>query len=187
MTDRNKFYTVPKAAEKFGVNRRTMHRWVTSGKIKTIVTPGGHYRILSSEIDALLEQNGFSKNSATIEKTILVVDDDEAVRKSLKQRLAREKFTVETAEDGFKAGLKARDIKPGLIILDLMMEGIDGFEVCRTIKANNSLNSTKILIMTGYDTPENRDKAMQDGADAFLSKGDDFKTILRTVYELLAE
>lgn len=187
MVDRGKFCTVPEAAEKFGVDRRTMSRWISAGKIKALVTPGGHHRILRSEIDALLQQNGFLPIPPTKEKTILVVDDDESVRKTLKQRLIREKFVVETASDGFKAGLKAQDIKPDLIILDLMMQGIDGFEVCRTIKAHNSLKDTKILIMTGFDTPENRDRAIREGADDYLPKGTPFKSIFKHINTLLAK
>ena len=100
--------------------------------------------------------------------------------------MVREGFTVETAPDGINAGLKARDIKPGLIILDLMMNGIDGFEVCKTIKQNSTLNKTKILIMTGFDTPENRKRALREGADGYLPKGVSFEAILEQINELLA-
>ncbi len=186
MVDNSKFYTVPEAAEKFGVARRTMSGWVTSGKINAIVTPGGHYRILRSQIDTLLEQNRLSKPKS-IQKSILVVDDDDSIRKTLEQRLTREKFTVETASDGFGAGLKAREMIPDLIILDLMMNGINGFEVCRTIRADSSLKNTRILIMTGFDTPENREKAMEEGADDYMSKGDTFENILKHINGLLFE
>ncbi len=185
MKNNSKFYTVPEAARKFGVDRRTMSGWVTSGKIKAIVTPGGHRRILRSTIDALLEQNGFSKAVPTETNRILIVDDDQSVLKTLKKILVRENFSVETESDGFQAGLKARDMNPDILILDLMMEGIDGFEVCRTIKADSYLKNTKILIMTGYDTPENREKALQEGADDFLSKSGSRKVLLEHINSLL--
>ena len=185
MVNRDKFYTASEAATKFGVDRRTISRWVASGKIKAVVTAGGHLRISRSEIDALLDKNGFPKYTP-MQKTILIVDDEAPVRRTLKQRLIREGFTVETAPDGFNAGLKARDIKPKLIILDLIMDGIDGFEVCRTIKENNILKETKILIMTGFDTPENRERALREGADGYLPKGGSFKSILSCIHDLLS-
>ncbi len=184
MANRDKFYTASETAKKFGVDRRTISRWAESGKIEAVLTAGGHLRILRSEIDALLDNNGFSKYTPP-GKMILIVDDDESVRKTLALRLTRQKFNVETASDGFKAGLKAQEMNPHLIILDLMMDGIDGFEVCKTIKENNALKETKILIMTGFDTPENREMAMQAGADDYLPKGGSLKSILKLINELL--
>jgi excisionase family DNA binding protein len=184
MADRTKFYTVSEAANHFGVDRRTISRWIKSGKIKAVVTPGGHHRILCQEIDHFLEQNGFLQKNVT-GNTILVVDDDESVRETLKERLLREKLNVETASDGFKAGIKVRDVKPDLIILDLMMEGMDGFEVCRTIRGDSTLKKCKILLMTGFDTPENRDKAMREGVDEYSPKGVDFKILLEKISALL--
>ncbi len=162
-----------------------MWKWVKSEKIKAIVTPGGHHRIKRSEIDHLLAQNGFSKKTAMNNNTILVVDDDKTVRNTIKKYLVREKYTVVTAKDGFKAGMKVQKLKPDLVILDLMMEGIDGFEVCRTIKADQTLKDTRVLVMTGFDTPENRARALQEGADAYLPKGGDFKNLLKEIEALL--
>jgi len=187
MKEQNDFISIPKAAKRFGVDRRTMWRWVKSNKIPSFVTPGGHHRISRSEINALLAQNRHTQNAPPKSKTILVVDDDEVVRKTFITLLTREKYAVEAASDGFKAGLKARDINPDLIVLDLMMEGVDGFELCRTIKADNSLRHTKILIMTGFDTPENRERALGEGADDFISKGNSPKRILKRIRSLLDE
>lgn len=186
MIPENDFISVPKAAEKVGVDRRTMWRWVKSGKIRSFVTPGGHHRIQRTDIDALLERNGFSGMPEPAAKTILIVDDDSLIRKTFEKRLTRKNYTVETASDGFTAGIKSRDVKPDLIVLDLMMEGIDGFEVCRTIRADRSLKNTKILIITGFDSPENRKRALQEGADDFLPKSGSFETILDRISALLA-
>ena len=58
--------------------------------------------------------------------------------------------------DGFDAGVKIAEFKPDLVILDLVMPNMDGFEACRRIKTNPNLKTTKVLILTGYDTKENR-------------------------------
>ncbi len=185
----SKYYTVPEAAKKFGVDRRTMSRWVADGKIQSIATPGGHHRIKRMEIERLLKQNGFKKQvtnkSSQDKKRILIVDDDDTFRKVLAQRLMREKFNVKTASNGFQAGLRAKDFDPDLILLDILMEGIDGFEVCKEIKADKTLVKSKIIIMSGFDTPENREKSLQAGADLFLSKGKPFDEVLYNINHLL--
>jgi len=176
-----------KAADICAITRGTLWSYVKSGELKASRTPGGHYRVNQKDLDEFILQKGMKlKNKRQVSTSkILIVDDEAPVRRTLKQRLVREGFAVETAPDGFKAGLKARDIKPGLIILDLMMNGIDGFEVCKTIKNNSALKGTKILIMTGFDTPENRERAMREGADAYLPKGSSFKNILKCINDLI--
>jgi len=185
MSNPAKFYRASEAADRFGVDRRTINRWVKSGKIKAIVTPGGHSRIFSSELNDDIKKNIKFKPTSKAQTTILIVDDEASVRNTLKQKLTRRGYVVETASDGFKAGLKARDSKPDLIILDLMMSGIDGFEVCKTIKSNNLLKNTKILIMTGFDNSKNRERANREGADDYLVKGVDFSIVLKRIKDLL--
>jgi len=184
----SKYYTVPEAAKKFGVDRRTMSRWVADGKIQSIATPGGHHRIKRMEIERLLAQNGLKKQitiNTSQDKKILIVDDDDTFRKVLAQRLMRKKFNVKTASNGFQAGLRAKDFDPDLILLDIIMEGIDGFEVCQEIKADKTLVKSKIIIMSGFDTPGNREKSLQAGADLFLSKGKPFDEVLYNINKLL--
>jgi len=187
MDHTSEYYSIPEAAKRFGVNRATMWKWVKSEKVKAIVTPGGHHRIMRREIDSLLAQNGFSQKTASKDTTILVVDDDKTVRTALERYLVRAKYRVETAADGFTAGMKVKELKPDLVILDLMMEGLDGFEVCRAIKADEALKTTRVVIMTGFDTPENRSRALSEGADAYLPKGGDFKQVVNHIRDLLAE
>ena len=184
MTNQKKFYTASEAAEKFGVDRRTISRWVTSGKIKAVITAGGHRRIPRAEVDALLDRNGFSEPVPPA-KSILIVDDDRAVRRTMAQKLSREGFVVDTAADGFKAGLKAREMNPDLLVLDLVMDGMDGIEVCKTIRANHAFDKTKILVLTGFDTPDKKERAIRAGADDYRKKGGDFKDILKSIEELL--
>ena len=184
MKNQKKFYTASEAAERFGVNRRTISRWVASGKLEAVVTAGGHRRILRTEIESLLEQNGFSERAPSA-GSILIVDDDQAVRRTLSQKLSREGFVVESAADGFNAGLKAREMNPDLIVLDLVMEGIDGFDVCRAIRSNSAFRKTRILVLTGFDTHDNRERAIRAGADEYLKKGSDFKELLKRIEALL--
>lgn len=185
MTDQQAFLSIPAAAEKCGVDRRTMWRWVKSRKVPSFVTPGGHHRITSTDVDRLLGQSRLSPAGQPKQKTILIVDDDAQVRELLKRRLRRRQFCVETAADGFSAGMRVRERRPDLIILDLIMEGVDGFEVCRKIKTDPYLKDTRILIMTGFDTPAHRTRAMREGADGYVAKHADFSILLAYIEALL--
>ena len=93
----------------------------------------------------------------------------------------------EVAADGFEAGIKVMQFKPDLIILDLFMPLMDGFQVCRKLKNDPTMSDIKVLILTGYDTKENRDRIKKSGADSLLSKPVKKKTLLWRVEELLTK
>ncbi len=77
---------------------------------------------------------------------------------------------TEVASDGFEAGQKLRVFRPHTILLDLMMPDINGFDVCRKIKENPETCGTRVVVMTGYHTPENVIQAMEAGAEVCLAK-----------------
>ena len=101
---------------------------------------------------------------------ILVIDDEETQRLITRDTLEQEGFKVEEAsngEDGLKIIRKAR---PDLILLDVMMPGIDGFEVCRQIRADQDICNTPIIIVTGREGVEDIQKGFAEGASDFLTK-----------------
>jgi len=184
------FFSVPEAAKICSVNRATMLRWANSGKIKFYSTPGGHKRILKKDLKRWLVQNELpfdTENFPTNRAKILIVDDDESVRKYL-IKLLKGVF-VETAEaaDGFEAGKKIIKFKPNLVILDLFMPNLDGFSLCQNIRNDSSLSKIKILILTGHSTSENKNKAISYGADCFLEKPSSKTRILNKVESLLSD
>ncbi|MBW1775275.1 MAG: response regulator [Deltaproteobacteria bacterium] len=120
-------------------------------------------------------------------KKILIVDDDPQILDLLTKMLSNNNYQTEVASDGFEAGLKVVEFKPSLIILDLIMPGMDGFEVCRKIKEGPDTSYIKILAITGYDTKENREKIMNAGADGYLAKPVEKDVLLRHVEDLLIE
>jgi len=185
MNDTRKYVSIPEAAKMCGVGRTTMWKWVKSGDMNAMVTPGGHHRILSEDIERFIQTHAMPIFDDTRRKTILIVDDDPAVRSFLKKRLTREGWHAETAADGFQAGVKLSTLRPDLVILDLVMPGMDGFEVCSLIKRDRSLNHTKILALTGHHTSENKGRIMAAGADDCLSKSDDNASLMSRILELL--
>jgi CheY-like chemotaxis protein len=90
------------------------------------------------------------------------------VAEMIKTRDSR--VAIEIARDGFEAGVKVESFRPHALLLDLMMPGMDGFEVCRRLRARPTLNHVRIVAMTGFPSPENVERIMTAGADACLPK-----------------
>ena len=118
-------------------------------------------------------------------KKVLIVDDDPHIQELLTQMLSVQEFETEVASDGFEAGIKVMEFKPSLIILDLFMPGMDGFEVCKRVKGNLGTSQIKILAITGYDSKENREQIMEAGADGYMAKPVAMDTPLRHLEKLL--
>ncbi len=164
--------TIPKAAEYCSVTRMTMWRWVKSGNLRASVTPGGHHRILKEDLETFLREKGMGPMAGKHFPTqrILIVDDDPIIRDVLSRMLSRRRFKTEVAADGFEAGVRLMQFKPNLMILDLMMPGMDGFEVCERVKKDPMTAHIKILVLTGYGRDDYREQVMASGADGFLAK-----------------
>lgn len=101
---------------------------------------------------------------------ILVVDDVPANVKLLEARLLAEYFDVLTADDGYKALAICDSTPVDLILLDIMMPGIDGFEVCERLKANPKTAHIPVVMVTALDQPSDRVRGLKAGADDFLTK-----------------
>ncbi|MET7337925.1 response regulator transcription factor [Nonomuraea sp. NPDC005650] len=99
---------------------------------------------------------------------ILVADDDEAVRRSLTRALAREGYHVSTAADGLRALEAAGGGRQDAVVLDIMMPGLDGLEVCRRLRAGG--DRTPILMLTARDLVADRVAGLDAGADDYLVK-----------------
>lgn len=134
------------------------------------------------------EKNAFAgklKNHQPAGEKILIVDDDPSILDLLTKILSAQKYETEVASSGFEAGAKVVKFEPGLIILDLIMSEMSGFEVCSRIKEDPDTSHIKILAITGYDTEENREKIMKAGADDYMAKPVKRDVLLRHVEDLL--
>ena len=178
------YFSIPQAAKICSVDRSTVNRWVTAGKIKSYSTPGGHKRILFKDLKLFLEKNKMPIKLNEFEEK-KIVDDDIDIQEYLTMILSGIFTSIQVASDGFEAGIKVMEFKPHLIILDLSMPKADGFDVCKAIKENPSTFKIKILILTGYGTKENQTKAISLGADAFLTKPCTKTELIHQVEKLL--
>ena len=101
---------------------------------------------------------------------ILVVDDVPANVKLLEAKLASEYYDVISAKDGFEAIEKTKEHKPDLVLLDVMMPGMDGFEVCKKLKEDIEVSHIPIVMVTALSEKSDRLKGLDAGADDFITK-----------------
>lgn len=113
---------------------------------------------------------------------ILVIEDDPAIRDLLRRGLAYENYKVTTANDGASGLAAARDNPPDLVILDWMMPGLDGLEVCMRLRAASNV---PILMLTAKDSVPDRVLGLESGADDYLVKPFAFPELLARVHALL--
>jgi len=117
--------------------------------------------------------------------TILVVDDEMYILNILDFSLDSEGFRVVTAANGEEALFKADEIKPDLIILDVMMPKIDGFEVCRALKAKKETSKIPVILLSAKDRDADKQKGAEVGCDRYMTKPFSPGRLIETVQELL--
>ncbi|MDE2135064.1 MAG: PleD family two-component system response regulator [Alphaproteobacteria bacterium] len=116
---------------------------------------------------------------------VLVVDDILSNVKLLEAKLTSEYFEVVTAFSGAEALAKMDEIEPDIVLLDVMMPGMDGFEVCRRIKANPKVAHVPVVMVTALDQPSDRVAGLDAGADDFLTKPVDDAALFARVRSLV--
>src|SRR5467141_397172 len=116
---------------------------------------------------------------------ILVVDDNEVNVELLVVMLASEHYVVSTAFDGFEALAKIAAEKPDIVLLDVMMPDLDGFETCRRIKANPAIAHIPVVMVTALSDVADRVKGLEAGADDFLTKPINDVALMARVRSLL--
>lgn len=116
---------------------------------------------------------------------ILIVDDESRSRTALEMLLRREGYEIHDAFDGASALAACAAIHPDLILLDVLMPGMDGFEVCKRIKARPETRLTPVVLITGLSDTEDRIKGINAGADDFLSKPIDLNELLARTRSLI--
>lgn len=153
------------------VHQRTVSRWIASGELVGHKLPGrGNYRVQVSDfINFLKKQNMPISDSLSLQKQVLIIDDEVNVRSSIKRTLKKQNFSTIEAASGFEAGLLLQQKNPDLITVDLRMPGISGLEVIRMIRAQERFSDVKILVISGVHEEELKNTIVV-GAHGYLCK-----------------
>ncbi|MFH1957375.1 MAG: response regulator [bacterium] len=187
MKSDTKTYTTFYISKICDVYPTTVANWIDEGKLKAFTTPGGHRRVRAKDLKEFLEKYNIPISDELVSegrKKILVVDDDKIVLDSIVGVLQyKKKYKIFKAVDGFQAGQAVSEHEPDLIILDIMLPGMDGFEVCKTIRKKNK--QVKIIAVTGYNTEENKNKILACGANAYMAKPFEMAELLKKIDDLL--
>ena len=153
----------------------TVIRWMEEGKLLFFTTGGGHRRVWDSDLAAFMRLHNMPVPAAIDNGNrlkFLIVDDDAEYRAVMLRviRAAYPDSETDEAADGFEAGHKLHAFRPTLVTLDLQLPGVDGFRICRLVRATAELNDIKILAITGQNIAAARDEVLAAGADDFLGK-----------------
>jgi DNA-binding response OmpR family regulator len=121
------------------------------------------------------------------EKKVLICDDEPYILESVSFIVKEEGYQVLTAEDGNEGLRLLRSERPDLVLLDIMMPGKTGFEVCREVKADTSMCSTYVILLTAMGQDRDMEDGYQSGADEYITKPFSPRSLRRRLHELLDE
>ncbi len=160
---------------------------LANGDVMLILDIGGLYRHFSrAEIVAnVAEYEDETSVEASSELTIMIVDDSITIRKVTQRMLERFKINVITAKDGIEAVALLNDIKPDLMLLDIEMPRMDGFEVASFVKNTPDLSDLPIVMITSRTGDKHRNRAMELGVAEYLGKPYQENQLMHTVAEIL--
>jgi excisionase family DNA binding protein len=172
------FLTPHEVAQWMMVSPVTVRGWAQKGMLQAEVTPGGHRRFRREVVERFARQSNPVGNRGPLR--VLIVDDDRFVVGFLKELLegTTDPVTVEVAYDGFEAGRKVHAFTPDIVLLDYMMPGIKGSEVCQQIKQIPGLANVRVIAMSGLLSPENEAEMVAAGAECCLAKPIDATRLL---------
>jgi excisionase family DNA binding protein len=173
MLRRRTSITTGTVAEHCEVTYETVKNWIRQGKLPAYETPGGHHRILIEEFGEFLARYGMPPYDDLYSRKpkVLIVDDDTTLVATIADYLTKVTgYDCASASDGYEAGVQVMGFDPDVVILDLIMPMMNGFEVCQKIKASKDTDHILILAITGHPEDGNADKILAAGADDVLPK-----------------
>jgi CheY-like chemotaxis protein len=184
-TDR--YFTSHQVGDILQVNPSSIVKWINDGILKAFRTPGGHRRVTSTELVRFAQAHGMpvpEELKALATTRVLVIDDEPRFLRSLERALKPfdEELDVTTVENGIDAMLRLGSLKPDIVLLDLRMPGLDGFEVLERLGQNPDTKGIRVIAMSGEMGAGTVERCRNLGAASCLQKPlptDDLVALLR--------
>lgn len=177
-------YTTKDVAKILGVTQRTVQLWSESGRIESRKTTGGHRRFSEDAINKLLEsQKAFEteqdKKSGSGKCKVLVIEDDSMLLNLYNINITSWGLPIELelSQDGYDGLVKIGAFKPDVLVLDLTLPSVDGFQIIATLLKNKLLSEMKLIVVTGLSETEITENIQHISHIRVLKKPIDFKLI----------
>jgi excisionase family DNA binding protein len=181
-------FTTGEAAKICKVSQQTIIRCFDSGQLKGFRVPGSRFRrIPRDQLYSFMKDNGIPTDALESGKRkVLLVDDDQDLVELMVDVFERDgRFDVKTANNGFDAGMLTKELRPDLVVLDVMLPDINGKEVCQRIRADESLEGVKVICISGMVEQDKVSELKDAGADDFLQKPFKIEELLDRACEML--
>lgn len=175
--------TLGQAASHLGVAQSTVRKWADSGRLPAFYTPGGHRRFRRGDLEAFLSGSRPVRLSAS--PLVLVVDDDARLREFVRVNLEMDGYEVREASSA-EEGLAVLDAElPDLILLDVMMSGMNGFEMLRRVQEQHGSGTIPVIMFSGKVDEHSAEDARERGAQAFIGKPFDPQQLIESTKQLV--
>ena len=168
--------TLGQAARFLGVAQSTIRKWSDQGRVPAFYTPGGHRRFRRGDLESFLARSGPGRQQAG--PTVLLVDDDERMRELVRIELERAGYDVHEAASADEGLASIENHKPELVLLDVMMPHVDGWEMLRRIHERYGVGSIPVLMFSGQVGEAGERQATSSGARGFVGKGFDLDELV---------
>ncbi len=181
-------FTTGEAAKICKVSQQTIIRCFDSGQLSGFRVPGSRFRRIPREhLYNFMRDNGIPTDALESGKRkIAVVDDDTELVELITDVLERDgRFEVRSVNNGFDAGMMVKDYQPDLIVLDVMLPDINGKEVCQRVRSDKSMDSVKIICISGMVEEDKVQELNDAGADDFMRKPFEVDRLVDRICNLL--
>jgi excisionase family DNA binding protein len=175
--------TLGQAAKFLGVAQSTIRKWSDHGRIPTFYTPGGHRRYRRGDLEAFIVRSGPGRRQGGPQ--VLLVDDDAGLRELVRLQLEREGYSVQEAASAAEGLAAIESRKPDLILLDVVMPGVDGWEMLRQMHERYGVGSIPVLLFSGQVDEAGQEQAASSGARGFVDKGFDLAELVEEAKTIL--
>ena len=181
-------FTTGEAAKICKVSQQTIIRCFDSGQLRGFRVPGSRFRRIPRDIlFRFMKDNGIPTDALESgRRKALIVDDDEELVELIRDALEADgRFEIRVANNGFDAGMKVKEYRPDIIVLDVMLPDINGKEVCQRVRTDSALDGTQIICISGMVEADKIAELKECGANEFLQKPFEVETLIDRMCKLL--